>query len=76
MARKKKQVLTRFKITCEDGRVYRVYATDILQATQKFKDGRPRVDPKGLAIDPIMANIEIDTEEWKTHLQDGRTVFG
>jgi hypothetical protein len=74
--KRKKTPATRFKITCEDGKVYFVYATDVLQATQKFKEGRPSADPKGVAIDPVLAKVEEDMGIWTTKLQDGRTVFG
>lgn len=66
----------RFKIACEGGRECYVYATDLLQATQIFNDNKPTHDLKGKPLTLLVATVEVDTGEWKTHLQDGRLVFG
>lgn len=67
---------TRFKITCEDNRVYYVYATDILQATQKFALSKPTHDVKGNPVTLTVAKIEEDDQgKWKTSLYEGRNVF-
>jgi hypothetical protein len=49
----------RFKITCENGRVFYVYAADEFQAIQTFATRKP-------PLTPGISEIEEDKDEWKT----------
>ncbi len=70
-----KQESIRFKITVPAaGKVFYVYATDVIKAGKIFEKSPPataRVEGK-----PLVYSCVEDKEEWKTKLQDGRTVFG
>lgn len=64
----------RFKIKTTTGKTYFVYAKDQLEAGQKFKENPPEgAKAEG---EPLIFEVELDTEKWETKLQDGRSVFG
>ncbi len=58
----------RFKVTIDAGRVFYVYAQSSGAAIEVFKTGYPEPTSR--------LDVEEDVGEWKTTLQDGRTVIG
>jgi len=60
--------MIRFKITCENDRVYYAYADDAPQAVERFKANKPEVDTRGKPLTLDVRKIEEDEDEWKTSL--------
>ena len=76
MSKKKLLPVKTFKVTTQDGREYRLYATSADKAAAIFERSKPEFDAKGNALTLVVAKVEEDPEQWKTTLFEGRRAPG